>query len=420
MDKKELTIKLSEVVKGIPEASISFDGIGNTMSRESLYYFSIDGESLSDLINYLFSLDSIVQVFDNMMFNTGNGAHRVTIESLARWLVGRAKLVGIEQVINELDYYLQAKNTPCWQVLAISGVSLDSELIISEKMKLVPFQELPESYAKEALYPPFMKPEFVMRLGFAPNQMNGYRPPEAAAVLSSELSPKSYSDPDRAFYGQDFQSLYEFCEFLTLVKSTTPVPVGSWCDLEESVPCKPLLGGSWGSPAVDVLSRNVSKITQGEWDTHKELYFKFTKLPQDVRDLLRVPIERVNQARRRNNLADKAIDLGVACEALLLNDKSHKEQISFTLRLRAALFLGSSFEERQELLNFFSSFYSCRSQAAHTGKLDTKIKVSFRGKVEANKLLEEGDEYCIRAIIKIIELGKFPDWNELMLKKEIA
>lgn len=420
MDKEELAIKLSEVIAGMPEVSTSFGGIGNSISSDFSYYHSISRENLNDLIDYLFSLDSVVQVFDNMMFNTGNGASMVTIESLARWLVGRAKLVGIEQVIIDLDSFLQAKNTPCRQVLAISGVSLDSEVIISEKMKLVPFQELPESYAKKALYPTFMKPQFLLKLGFASQHINGYRPPEAAVVLSSEIFPKSYPNTDRGFYNQDFQPLYEFCEFLTLIKSTTPVPVGAWCDLEESIPCKQLLGGGWSSPVVDVLSRNVSKITQAEWDGYKERYLKFAKLPQDVRDSLRVPIERVNQARRRKNLADKAIDLGVACEALLLNDEANKEQISFTLRLRAALLLGSSFEERQKLLNFFSSFYSCRSQAAHTGKLDKKIKVSFRGKVEANQILAEGDEYCIRAINKIIDSGKFPDWNELMLKKEFA
>lgn len=147
-----------------------------------------------------------------------------------------------------------------------------------------------------------------------------------------------------------------------------------------------------------------------------DVYAKFSRLSQEDRDLLRIPFQRLNQARRRRNLADKAIDQGVAFEALFLNDKSHKDNISFTFRLRASLFLGGNIQERRDLLNFFTAFYSCRSEAAHTGKLGSVIKVPLRGRISAADILTESDTLCERTIIKIIEIGGFPDWTELMLR----
>ncbi|ELJ8549534.1 hypothetical protein SNE95_003392 [Vibrio cholerae] len=413
-----LKSEISQVLVGLPNQLLNPSA---SISDVSMYYLQTKPEDIVGLVRILREDSVVCEHFDDTMFNTGNGASSVYLESLAMWLIGVARLEGVDTTIGYLESFVSSSSTTCWNVLAISGISVTEEVLIGNGMKLIPFENLPQSYGKDAISPPYLKPEFLLRLGHIPHQTNnGYRPPSVALVQEAGISPKTFSREDMSFRGQDFQGLYEFCEFLTLVKSATPVSVGAWVDLPESTPCKQLLGGGWSSPVIDVLSRSETSISQQDWNQVSELYKKFVDLPQEIRDLLRVPIERINQARRRSNLADRAIDLGVACEALLLNDKTHKEQISFTLRLRAALFLGSDFEDRQKLLNFFSAFYSCRSQAAHTGKLDTKIKVSYRGRLDANTILSEGDEHLTHAIKNIIKLGRFPDWNELMLKKEFA
>ncbi|USE01924.1 hypothetical protein JKJ11_07665 [Vibrio sp. SCSIO 43133] len=415
MNSDVLTNKLTEVISELPETPQVTVSLFDSVSSESVPYYQIALENIKDITQYLQSSETVSEVFDDKMLNTGSGASRVNLELLARWLVRQAQVSSPELATQKLADFLDSQFTSGKNVLAISGVTVQDVVHITNKIKLIPFDELQASHAKEAISPPYMKPEFAMKLGFAPAIGSGYKPPEAAAVVDTEISPKAFGE-EKHPRAQDFLPLYEFCEFLTLVKSGTPIPVASWSDVSNDTPCKQFLGGGWSGQVIDIISRSSILLTQQEWDSHKDLYLKFCALPQSVRDLLRVPIERLNQARRRSDAADKAIDLGVAFEALLLNDKSHKEQIAFTLRLRAALFLGSEFTKRQELINFFSSIYSCRSQAAHTGKLDAKIKVAHRGRVEAKKLLQEGDEYCVEAIIKIINLGKFPDWNELMLK----
>lgn len=411
----------SEISQALVRLPTQFLSSSASISDIIKHYSLIKPEDIVGLVKILRGDSVVCELFDDKMFNMGHCASSVSLESLASWLIGVARFEGVDTTIGYLESFVNSSSTTCWNVLAISGISVTEEVLIGNGMKLIPFDDLPQSCEKDAISPSYLKPEFLLRQGYIPLHTNNvYRPPSVALVQESCISPKTYSREDMSVPGQDFQALYEFCEFLTLVKSATPVSVGAWVDLPESTPCKQLLSSGWSFPFIDVLSRSETSINQQDWNQVSELYKKFVGLPQEIRDLLRVPIERINQARRRSNLADRAIDLGVACEALLLNDKTHKDQISFTLRLRAALFLGSDFEDRKKLLNFFTAFYSCRSQAAHTGKLDAKIKVSHRGPLDANTILSEGDGYLTDAIKKIIELGRFPDWDELMLKKEFA
>jgi hypothetical protein len=142
---------------------------------------------------------------------------------------------------------------------------------------------------------------------------------------------------------------------------------------------------------------------------------KFFSLTPEVREKLRVPIKRLNQSRRRQNPADKAIDLGVAFESLFLGDRRNNEQITFTFRLRGAWFLGKDKQDRRDLVCFFNSIYDCRSVSVHTGKLGQKIKVKNRGEIEITKFLEEADDLCFRSIKAIIDSEEFPNWDEIIL-----
>lgn len=340
----------------------------------------------------------------------------ITIELLAKWLTITAHQIGVNTAIDQLHTFLTAKGTPARAILAISGIAPEEEITISGSLKLVPFESLPSSTPKTALAPLYLKNEFLIQQGFIPfhPQVNS-RYPKAALVKDIEIFPKVIENFERDINPIDYSELYEACEFLALVKKSTPVPAGSWPELDVSVPCKQVLGSSWSYQTPDVLSNTDTILNTSDWLVISDIYAKFSRLRQKDRDLLRIPFQRLNQARRRRNLADKAIDQGVAFEALFLNDKSHMDNISFTFRLRASLYLGQTIQERQYLMEFFTAFYSCRSEAAHTGKLGPAIKVKNRGKITIAEILNESDTLCERTIIKIIEDGGFPDWTNLML-----
>ena len=132
------------------------------------------------------------------------------------------------------------------------------------------------------------------------------------------------------------------------------------------------------------------------------------------REKLEVPIHRLNEAVRHDSLVDRAIDLGVAMESLLLAELDDTAQISLTLRLRGAWLLGRDFGERKVIYSLLRDLYNCRSSAAHSGKLSKRPKDAAR----AESALKEGLPLCARAIKEVILRGGELTsifWEELLL-----
>ena len=66
----------------------------------------------------------------------------------------------------------------------------------------------------------------------------------------------------------------------------------------------------------------------------------------------------------------------------------------------------------------FKAIYDWRSVVVHTGKLPKKgrrkKKKSYTQK-EVREFIRNAQDLCQDSIIKILEEGKFPDWNNLIL-----
>jgi hypothetical protein len=60
-----------------------------------------------------------------------------------------------------------------------------------------------------------------------------------------------------------------------------------------------------------------------------------------------VALDRLNLARRRRSTGDRAVDGGICLEALLGDDSP--QELTYKLRLRAALLLGRTVDERQQI-----------------------------------------------------------------------
>jgi len=142
-------------------------------------------------------------------------------------------------------------------------------------------------------------------------------------------------------------------------------------------------------------------------------------LNSNVAGKLQIPIDRWIKSKAEWNPVDKIIDLGIAFEALYLSDISEPTELSYRLRLHAAWHLKKKKEDRKALMKEFTEIYKWRSSAVHKGKLPEK-KISKNKKrpytqEEVEEFIERAHDLCRESIIKIIEAGKFPDWNSLIL-----
>ena len=73
--------------------------------------------------------------------------------------------------------------------------------------------------------------------------------------------------------------------------------------------------------------------------------------------------DRLNLARRRRSPGDQAIDGGICLEALLGDDSP--QELTYKLRLRAALLLGTTLSERHEIRQAVGDLYALRSKVVH-------------------------------------------------------
>jgi hypothetical protein len=120
--------------------------------------------------------------------------------------------------------------------------------------------------------------------------------------------------------------------------------------------------------------------------------------------VLRIGLDRLSQALRKGQKTDKAIDLGIALEAMLLHGIG-RDELSYRAAVRAATFLGGSADERLGTFKLVRDAYQLRSSAVHTGK------VSEGGKPLAVEVLRDASITCAALARKLIERGSFPSWE---------
>jgi hypothetical protein len=142
-------------------------------------------------------------------------------------------------------------------------------------------------------------------------------------------------------------------------------------------------------------------------DEHvRELVEKYLDLGAHLKKKLAVPIQRLNQALKRLDMVDRAIELGVALEALLVDDRDHDAPISYLLRIRGSWLAGGTLEERKENYKLLRDAYDLRSRAVHSGNIS---------KPGADEVLREGSALCANLIRSVIQRGHVPRWDDLIL-----
>ena len=122
-------------------------------------------------------------------------------------------------------------------------------------------------------------------------------------------------------------------------------------------------------------------------------------------------LNRLSQAKRRIQIEDKILDLGITLEMLLLEDNKNNDQLSLSFRLRGSWLLGETKEDRLKIYKQLTDVYNYRSQVAHSGIL-------CKGNSQKIKNIQEAfSEYQSLAerICRIILNNGKPDWNKIIL-----
>ena len=145
------------------------------------------------------------------------------------------------------------------------------------------------------------------------------------------------------------------------------------------------------------------------------LFGKITALPQGVYKRLQIPIDRWVKSKTHQGYVDRMIDLGIALESFYLC--GIRDELSFRLRLRAALYLGDGIQQRTQLKKEVRQIYDIRSEAVHEGTVPEQVRVEGQT-VRMSEFLERSQELFKRSLLKVIENGRLPDWDSIELGGE--
>ena len=165
------------------------------------------------------------------------------------------------------------------------------------------------------------------------------------------------------------RQLHEIAMLLNALSDISCLPYYSTTYVDPTTPLGPF-GGAGGSSSIhDVLSLRSAKLKSEAKSTIESLLAKYRQFNDAEKMRIQRILYRLSQAKRREQIEDKILDLGVALEMLLLYDHPDNNQLALTFRLRGSWLTGQSAEDRVEKYQLLKEIYSYRSQVAHSGIL---------------------------------------------------
>ena len=365
------------------------------------------------------------QIQSASFFMMGGPTSGYPLDMFLKQLLKITIVRGIEGAVSAFDRGTKETHGPFQYMALLEGIRLEAEIQVFEGIRLV---SLPLSSSELPHYLPnfsftFLGPSISSLLG------------GTVLIIDASVSPifhKPFPDlfqkdnlpfqvevNSGKFLNFDFDmdDFYaEFCRALSLACNSAIQISLRWSFLaQDKLFNLNGFGVSGTSRKSDADSfRGFTEAGETQIDKAKCLYDRLVNLDSNVKEKLQIPIDRWIKSKTGGNPVNKMIDLGIAFEALYLSEIKERIELSFRFRLHASWHLGKDKEHRKELLTKFGQIYGCRSQAVHSGKLDEKVK--FGGeRVPISEFIEKAQDSCRESIMKILEDGRFPDWNDLIL-----
>lgn len=391
--KQELINKLEKLVKSYPEdyryrRQKAIDG--------PLWKDDDNGKEYLDL----FTKSTDYKIFDNHLQSLGNQAKNTSLPQLVDWTLNRARVVGAEKTIEELDLYINSTEVSVDFIELVIDTYAECEFEFSNGVKFTSPHNLRNTKLANDLVAeifgtitPFPKVTAVFISAYNQQIKN----------ISNKVSRSKFTMPELPYENVEDARLclslaknyrYGIHSIATGVIAPDNIPfmdsVSGWNII-------PFRHPQLGSQFLESEFRQADKILQ-----------KFTKLSPEFKTKLKIPLNKLNNYGSSESQLNRAIELRTCLESIFLSD-DNAEQITFRLALRAALFLGDTLEERKQIQAVIKNAYRAASSAVHNGSFKRKDKT---------EALDKAASYAQRALIKLIDQGDI-NWEELELKNKL-
>ncbi|PQA77203.1 HEPN domain-containing protein [Rhodoferax sp. TS-BS-61-7] len=353
--------------------------------------------------------DPRIAEFQGKLLSKGSSAGAVQTQHFAMWLAWCTSKIGEENAWKILDKWLEAEQIEVLSSLWVLGLEADSSIRLSGGLSIQKVEDMPDSNEKEK-YLTVGRDSFGIGAASLPK----------CAITKAIKIPKFWATtPQKEIEAQKYwnqsQSLYDLASLLNTIPNLFCVPHFHTNYTVGLEPIGPFGGSGGGAPLFDVGTSTVSKISSDHSELVDLLLSKFVSKDDSEKDRLRLILSRLSQAKRRIQIEDKILDLGIALEMLLLND-NEKDQLALQFRLRGSWLVGETALERIEIYDLLKEIYEARSSVAHTGSLHRK---NYR-KAEKTKANIPRYENLAESALQQIILGGVPEWRDLVLGVKVS
>lgn len=444
-----------------PEEASRFEEDSADVIFARKHRVSVSDQNLQSLVTALRSVPIFRELEGGIANHSPSDKAGISLDSIAHWLLAQARTRPSMDCVGELMAVIAKNESPLLEIVPVWGISPRVSIDLGEGMKIVPIQDLPPSRLKDLFIGKKRHP-------YSFDIANSFARPGAAIVketvhgplyeklasdagransLPCELILSALMNPDEAGRQAEFAeaaqkmmdgpfkmetestSIYNSAEELAMVVALCtdrPIfPLGHWYQRPDiNLPLVGTICGYTGPTndkpfyiAIDPQDYPVAEI--------EDLVRRYQSLDLHTRKRLKIPLSRLNQGRRQrghHSIEAAAIDLGIAVEALLTQDREHDAPISYLLRVRGTLLLKGTPTEKRYNYNILKDLYNLRSKVAHGELIIDRAKIP-RSEKDQNRIRKTstsvclGEQICITLIRKIIEAGQYPDWDELMLDR---
>jgi hypothetical protein len=360
----------------------------------------------------------------------------VKLATIANWLLAQIRLRAPDQVVAHLEEFVASDCAPMSEIIALWGLNPVSPIKLTDDVCLVSIADLIPSNMRDtvtgiaqnlnavgsALPRPTctaaLKRDFVHkeirckegRLSAIAAAMSAFlqgdiRIADLMQRQVEAMAEMKKPDPDTI-------RMKEIARCLCLLRDSSVCELAHWY---ESPLSTPIIGGVPGSAlqAMEHIFHFAAEPQSLDESSARSIVEGFLKLSNADRGRLYVPLSRLNTALREGDNSDKALDLGIALESLLMGDDDQVD-LSYKVRQRGTFFLGGTPDEMRQNYNRLKKIYVLRSKVAHGKSIESSFTLNGR-QTSTDEFLKECCIICARLIRKFIESGLVSDWDERLL-----
>jgi hypothetical protein len=233
-------------------------------------------------------------------------------------------------------------------------------------------------------------------------------------VLDTQVDPLVYNPEHPAPSHEEARAIRqeaaEATLALTLVGPRASIQAAHWFtfddpDLVEASSLAP----SRSQPMIEILPGRYHTYPPLDPDEAPVIVQAYLAPRGRTRDKVRVALQRPSQAQRRHNLADRAVELSTAPEALMGDNA--KTETTHKIGVRSTRLIGGSDEVRRRNAAILDRAYSVRSSLVHTGQLDAaSVKTVCGKRMSREEIIEHATSMCVDPIKIVLRRGSIPDW----------